>query len=101
MTFNCLKILILHLTYLNISLNSSCSLSSCEDLLPLEISQALMEVMCQHLQNILRSFHQQQTSERGETEETDVHVDIKSSNTLGVLHLNVLIECCTSILKGN
>uniref|UniRef100_A0A8C7YQF4 E3 ubiquitin-protein ligase HERC1 n=1 Tax=Oryzias sinensis TaxID=183150 RepID=A0A8C7YQF4_9TELE len=45
------------------------------DLLPLEISQALMEIMCQHLQNILHSFHQQQTSEKGEADGTDVHVN--------------------------
>ncbi|XP_078812489.1 putative E3 ubiquitin-protein ligase HERC1 isoform X5 [Oryzias latipes] len=56
--------------------------SSCEDLLPLEISQALMEIMCQHLQNILHSFHQQQTSEKGEADGTDVHVN-RSTHILG------------------
>uniref|UniRef100_A0A8C7YP15 HECT-type E3 ubiquitin transferase n=1 Tax=Oryzias sinensis TaxID=183150 RepID=A0A8C7YP15_9TELE len=52
------------------------------DLLPLEISQALMEIMCQHLQNILHSFHQQQTSEKGEADGTDVHVN-RSTHILG------------------
>ncbi|XP_014842886.1 PREDICTED: probable E3 ubiquitin-protein ligase HERC1 isoform X1 [Poecilia mexicana] len=38
--------------------------SSCEDSLPLEVSHALMEVMCEQLLNILQNLHQQQTAER-------------------------------------
>lgn len=45
-----------------------------------------MEIMCQHLQNILHSFHQQQTSEKGEADGTDVHVN-RSTHILGVWHL--------------
>ncbi|XP_063334410.1 probable E3 ubiquitin-protein ligase HERC1 isoform X1 [Pelmatolapia mariae] len=46
--------------------------SSCEDLLPIDVSQALMEVMCEQLQNILYNFHQQQIAEMGTAEKTDV-----------------------------
>uniref|UniRef100_A0A7N8XV71 HECT-type E3 ubiquitin transferase n=1 Tax=Mastacembelus armatus TaxID=205130 RepID=A0A7N8XV71_9TELE len=35
--------------------------SSCEDSLPIDVSHALMEVMCEQLQNVLHAFHQQQT----------------------------------------
>ncbi|KAM4720559.1 putative E3 ubiquitin-protein ligase HERC1 isoform 3-T4 [Anableps anableps] len=38
--------------------------SSCEDFLPLEVSHALMEVMCEQLLNILQNLHQQQIAER-------------------------------------
>ncbi|XP_054612956.1 probable E3 ubiquitin-protein ligase HERC1 isoform X1 [Dunckerocampus dactyliophorus] len=44
--------------------------SCCEELLPLEVSHALMEVMCEQLQNILRTFQQQQAAERGAAERT-------------------------------
>ncbi|XP_061887279.1 probable E3 ubiquitin-protein ligase HERC1 isoform X3 [Entelurus aequoreus] len=52
--------------------------SSCEELLPLEVSDALMEVMCEHLQNILDTFQQQQAAERGTAEKMDE--DNKSLN---------------------
>uniref|UniRef100_A0A3B4FFU6 Uncharacterized protein n=1 Tax=Pundamilia nyererei TaxID=303518 RepID=A0A3B4FFU6_9CICH len=42
------------------------------DLLPIDVSQALMEVMCEQLQNILYNFHQQQIAEMGTAEKTDV-----------------------------
>ncbi|KAE8284964.1 putative E3 ubiquitin-protein ligase HERC1 [Larimichthys crocea] len=58
--------------------------SSCEDLLPMDISQALMEVMCEQLQNILYTFHQQQTAERGTAERTDLDSNSKSRNLIGV-----------------
>ncbi|TKS84344.1 putative E3 ubiquitin-protein ligase HERC1 [Collichthys lucidus] len=58
--------------------------SSCEDLLPMDISQALMEVMCEQLQNILYTFHQQQTAERGTAERTDLDSNSKSRNIIGV-----------------
>ncbi|XP_038130884.1 probable E3 ubiquitin-protein ligase HERC1 isoform X2 [Cyprinodon tularosa] len=38
--------------------------SSCEELLPLDVSHALMEVMCEQLSNILQNLHQQQIAER-------------------------------------
>ncbi|XP_057674688.1 probable E3 ubiquitin-protein ligase HERC1 isoform X1 [Corythoichthys intestinalis] len=52
--------------------------SSCEDLLPLEISHALMEVMCQHLQNVLHAFQQQQAAERAREETVSMEEDEKS-----------------------
>ncbi|XP_042364650.1 probable E3 ubiquitin-protein ligase HERC1 isoform X3 [Plectropomus leopardus] len=58
--------------------------SSCEDLLPMDVSQALMEVMCEQLQNILFTFHQQQTAERGTAERTDLDSSSKSANLIGV-----------------
>ncbi|XP_038590219.1 probable E3 ubiquitin-protein ligase HERC1 isoform X7 [Micropterus salmoides] len=58
--------------------------SSCEDLLPLDVSYALMEVMCEQLQNVLYTFHQQQTAERGTAEKTDLDSCSKSTNLLGV-----------------
>uniref|UniRef100_UPI0037E82BA5 probable E3 ubiquitin-protein ligase HERC1 n=1 Tax=Semicossyphus pulcher TaxID=241346 RepID=UPI0037E82BA5 len=57
--------------------------SSCEDLLPLDVSHALMEVMCEQLQNILFTFHQLQTSERGTAERMDPDSGSKSTNLLG------------------
>lgn len=68
----------------------SCALSSCEDLLPLEVSHALMEVMCEQLQNILYTFHQQQTAERGTTERTDPDTSSKSANLIGIANLTTL-----------
>ncbi|XP_078128363.1 putative E3 ubiquitin-protein ligase HERC1 isoform X2 [Sander vitreus] len=58
--------------------------SSCEDLLPMDVSHALMEVMCEQLQNILYTFHQQQTAERGTAERTDLDSSSKSANQIGV-----------------
>ncbi|XP_061657060.1 probable E3 ubiquitin-protein ligase HERC1 isoform X5 [Syngnathoides biaculeatus] len=59
---------------------------SCEDLLPLEISHALMEVMCKHLQNILHTFQQQQAAERAKMETTAQEWDsLKGSESSRVL----------------
>ncbi|XP_040012787.1 probable E3 ubiquitin-protein ligase HERC1 isoform X3 [Xiphias gladius] len=58
--------------------------SSCEDSLPIDVSHALMEVMCEQLQSVLHTFHQQQTSERGTTEKTDLDSSSKSENLVGV-----------------
>ncbi|XP_034457870.1 probable E3 ubiquitin-protein ligase HERC1 isoform X1 [Hippoglossus hippoglossus] len=57
--------------------------SSCEDSLPLDVSQALMEVMCEQLQNVLHAFHQQQTAERGAAERTDPDSSSKTANLVG------------------
>ncbi|XP_068190129.1 probable E3 ubiquitin-protein ligase HERC1 isoform X2 [Antennarius striatus] len=52
--------------------------SSCEELLPADVSQALMEVMCEQLQNVLQTFHQLQTAER-----TDLDSSGKGANPIG------------------
>ncbi|KAM9841857.1 putative E3 ubiquitin-protein ligase HERC1 [Aulostomus maculatus] len=57
--------------------------SSCEDVLPVDVSHALMEVMCEQLQNILNTFHQQQAAERG-TAEGIVPDSSKSPDLVGV-----------------
>ncbi len=67
----------------------SCAFSSCEDLLPMDVSHALMEVMCEQLQNILYTFHQQQTAERGTAERTDLDSSNKTTNLLGVANLAI------------
>ncbi|XP_041666433.1 probable E3 ubiquitin-protein ligase HERC1 isoform X2 [Cheilinus undulatus] len=64
--------------------------SSCEDLLPLDVSHALMEVMCEQLQNILYTFHQQQTAERGTAERADSESGSKSTNLHGVENSRVV-----------
>ncbi|XP_053195611.1 probable E3 ubiquitin-protein ligase HERC1 [Scomber japonicus] len=58
--------------------------SSCEDLVPMDVSDALMEVMCEQLQNILYTFQQQQAAERGTAERTDLETSSKSANLVGV-----------------
>ncbi|XP_022618571.1 probable E3 ubiquitin-protein ligase HERC1 [Seriola dumerili] len=58
--------------------------SSCEDSLPIDVSHALMDVMCEQLQNVLHTFHQQQTAERGAAERTDLDSNSKSANLVGV-----------------
>ncbi|XP_026152678.1 probable E3 ubiquitin-protein ligase HERC1 isoform X2 [Mastacembelus armatus] len=58
--------------------------SSCEDSLPIDVSHALMEVMCEQLQNVLHAFHQQQTAERGTAEGTDLGSSSKSADLIGV-----------------
>ncbi|XP_034402246.1 probable E3 ubiquitin-protein ligase HERC1 isoform X2 [Cyclopterus lumpus] len=58
--------------------------SSCEDLLPMDVSHALMEVLCEQLQHILYTFHQQQTAERETAERTDLDSCSKSTNPIGV-----------------
>ncbi|KAL6096756.1 uncharacterized protein ACO6RY_06004 [Pungitius sinensis] len=57
--------------------------SSCEDLLPMDVSHALMEVLCEQLQNILYTFHQQQTAERGTAEGADLDSCSKSTKPIG------------------
>ncbi|XP_051773057.1 probable E3 ubiquitin-protein ligase HERC1 isoform X4 [Ctenopharyngodon idella] len=42
--------------------------SSCEETLPLDVSQALMDVMSEQLQGLLRAVHQQEVLERDSTE---------------------------------
>ncbi|XP_033952277.1 probable E3 ubiquitin-protein ligase HERC1 isoform X3 [Pseudochaenichthys georgianus] len=56
--------------------------SSCEEMLPMDVSVALMEVMCEQLQNILSTFHQQQMAERGTAEKNDS--SSKSAHPIGV-----------------
>ncbi|XP_029024458.1 probable E3 ubiquitin-protein ligase HERC1 isoform X3 [Betta splendens] len=58
--------------------------SSCEDLLPIDVSHALMEVMCEQLQNVLHAFHQQQTAERATAERKDPDAGSKSANLVGM-----------------
>uniref|UniRef100_A0A8C4H0W8 HECT-type E3 ubiquitin transferase n=1 Tax=Dicentrarchus labrax TaxID=13489 RepID=A0A8C4H0W8_DICLA len=57
------------------------------DLLPMDVSHALMEVMCEQLQNILYTFHQQQTAERGTAERTDPDSNSKTTNLIGIANL--------------
>ncbi|XP_037609795.1 probable E3 ubiquitin-protein ligase HERC1 isoform X6 [Sebastes umbrosus] len=66
--------------------------SSCEDLLPMEVSHALMEVMCEQLQTLLYTFHQQQTAERGTAERTDLDSNSKSTNLIGVESSSKVVE---------
>ncbi|KAM9306994.1 putative E3 ubiquitin-protein ligase HERC1 [Pholidichthys leucotaenia] len=58
--------------------------SSCEDLLPVDVSHALMEVMCEQLQNILYNFHRQQISERGAAERRNEESCSRGTNLVGV-----------------
>ncbi|KAM8827696.1 putative E3 ubiquitin-protein ligase HERC1 isoform 4-T4 [Spinachia spinachia] len=58
--------------------------SSCEDLLPMDVSHALMEVLWEQLQNILYTFHQQQTIEGGTAEGADLDSCNKSTKPIGV-----------------
>ncbi|KAM8872529.1 putative E3 ubiquitin-protein ligase HERC1 isoform 2-T2 [Synchiropus picturatus] len=48
--------------------------SSCEDLLPVDVSCALMEVMCEQLQTILLTFQQQQSTEQQTTDRKDLEL---------------------------
>ncbi|KAM3600471.1 uncharacterized protein V6R79_024041 [Siganus canaliculatus] len=57
--------------------------SSCEDLLPVDVSHALMGVMCEQLQNILYTFHQLQTAEKGTAERTESDSSSKTTNLIG------------------
>lgn len=45
-----------------------CTFSSCEDALPLEVSQALMDVMSEQLQGLLHAVYQQEVLESESTE---------------------------------
>uniref|UniRef100_A0A7N6A8Y1 HECT-type E3 ubiquitin transferase n=1 Tax=Anabas testudineus TaxID=64144 RepID=A0A7N6A8Y1_ANATE len=42
------------------------------DLLPIDVSHSLMEVMCEQLQNVLHAFHQKQRAERDIAERKDL-----------------------------
>ncbi|XP_029941533.1 probable E3 ubiquitin-protein ligase HERC1 [Salarias fasciatus] len=57
--------------------------SSCEDLLPMDVSHALMEVMCEQLQNILHNFQQQQLAERGTPDRMDMESSSKTTSHNG------------------
>lgn len=59
-------------------------LSSCEDLLPIDVSHSLMEVMCEQLQNVLHAFHQKQRAERDIAERKDLDSSSKSTNPVGM-----------------
>lgn len=56
----------------------------------MDVSHALMEVMCEQLQNILYTFHQLQTAERGTAERTDLDSSSKSANLIGVANSAIL-----------
>lgn len=56
----------------------------------MDVSQALMEVMCEQLQNILYTFQQQQAAERGTAERTDLDSSSKNANLVGVANLAML-----------
>ncbi|XP_031681979.1 probable E3 ubiquitin-protein ligase HERC1 isoform X1 [Oncorhynchus kisutch] len=51
--------------------------SSCEDSLPLDVSQALLDVMCEQLQSLLHMVHQQEALENTATEEADQDTSTK------------------------
>ncbi|XP_075899766.1 putative E3 ubiquitin-protein ligase HERC1 isoform X1 [Nelusetta ayraudi] len=57
--------------------------SSCEDLLPLDVSCALMAVMCEQLQNILHTFLQLQAAERETAERVGPDSTSKATNRMG------------------
>ncbi|XP_051907348.1 probable E3 ubiquitin-protein ligase HERC1 isoform X3 [Hippocampus zosterae] len=67
--------------------------SSCEDLLPLEISHSLMEVMCQHLQNVLHAFHQQQAAEIAKAETTVTEEAEEDGLNLKASQSSRVLEC--------
>lgn len=58
----------------------------------MDVSHALMEVMCEQLQTILYTFHKLQATERG-TAETERGTDLKSSSqsSIGVANSAILI----------
>ncbi|KAK2888184.1 probable E3 ubiquitin-protein ligase HERC1 isoform X2 [Channa argus] len=64
--------------------------SSCEDLLPVDVSHALMEVMCEQLQNVLYTFHQKQKVESGTAERKDLDTNGKSTNLVGMENSKVV-----------
>uniref|UniRef100_UPI003AAEB7BA probable E3 ubiquitin-protein ligase HERC1 n=1 Tax=Centroberyx gerrardi TaxID=166262 RepID=UPI003AAEB7BA len=64
--------------------------SSFEDALPMDVSHALMEVMCEQLQSILCSFHQQQAAEMGKAEETELDSSSKSAKLVGMENSKVV-----------
>lgn len=60
-----------------------CALSSCEDMLPLDVSCALMAVMCEQLQSILNTFLQLQAAKRETTEKVASDSTSKATNLMG------------------
>ncbi|XP_028317880.1 probable E3 ubiquitin-protein ligase HERC1 [Gouania willdenowi] len=58
--------------------------STCEDSLPIDVSQALMEVLCEQLQNILFTFQQQQFAERGMSAKSNPDSGSKHTCLVGV-----------------
>ncbi|KAJ7986812.1 hypothetical protein DPEC_G00332260 [Dallia pectoralis] len=58
--------------------------SLCEDSLPLDVSQALMDVMSEQLQSLLHMVHQQEALEKSEAEETDQDTFTKSTRIEGM-----------------
>lgn len=54
----------------------------------MDVSHALMEVMCEQLQTILYTFHKLQATERGTAERTDLKSSIQSS--IGVANSAIL-----------
>ncbi|XP_066566869.1 probable E3 ubiquitin-protein ligase HERC1 isoform X2 [Amia ocellicauda] len=53
--------------------------SSCEDALPMEVLQALMDVMCDHLQSLLHMVHQQELPEKNTGDKTDLSTSGKKN----------------------
>lgn len=58
----------------------------------MDVSHALMEVMCEQLQNILHNFQQQQIAERGTAE--GLESSNKSTNQAGVAYLGFTWIAC-------
>lgn len=56
----------------------------------MDVSHALMEVMCEQLQNILYTFHQLQTAERGTAERTALDSSSKNTNLIGIANSALL-----------
>uniref|UniRef100_A0A8C2HR54 E3 ubiquitin-protein ligase HERC1 n=1 Tax=Cyprinus carpio TaxID=7962 RepID=A0A8C2HR54_CYPCA len=56
--------------------------SSCEEALPLEVSQALMDVMSEQLQGLLHAVHQQEVLERDSTENIQEETSKQESQSL-------------------
>ncbi|KAF7670462.1 hypothetical protein LDENG_00124780 [Lucifuga dentata] len=66
--------------------------SSCEDVLPVDVSHALMEVMCVQLQNTLCTLQQLQTAERASSEQTHLDSSRKGANLVG-MESSKVVEC--------
>lgn len=56
--------------------------SSCEEALPLDVSQALMDVMSEQLQGLLHAVHQQEVLERNSTESIPEETPKQESESL-------------------
>ncbi|XP_028827463.1 probable E3 ubiquitin-protein ligase HERC1 isoform X1 [Denticeps clupeoides] len=64
--------------------------SSCEEVLPLEVSQALMDVMCEQLQGLLHTVHQQEMLENSTAEKSESSG--KNQNPEKVTHSSRVVE---------